>query len=178
MQTSRWDFDKLSHRAVDAVSESFAIGIEIVTAGASHRAVRINHRGGFAAGSIAFFPARDVLAHRVNVSGELMTEHHRIIHGPRMLSRPLMQIASAHTNRADFQKDVFTTDLWNIQFLQLDAMRRRRKIHDTHLFHWSQPSNRVRRYSVAEFIRTRICVPRWLRQLRILTNSAAKRANL
>jgi len=110
MQTAGGDLGEARHRAINAVAEPFAAWVEVVKPLAGHRAIRIDHRRGFAHRPIPFLPRQHPLALLADDAGELVAEHDGVVDRPGMVGRPLVQIAPAHADRRHFQQHIVRAD--------------------------------------------------------------------
>lgn len=104
MQDPRGNANETCHRPVDAISETFACGVQVVQPTPRHRVVFGDDGGCFGNDAIAFCPARDVLSQGRDVPTELVSQNDGIVNGPRMVGRPLVQVASADATLATSNK--------------------------------------------------------------------------
>ena len=115
------DADVLGHRAVHAIAEAFARGIEVVKPALGHRVVLGDNGGGLGDDAVTFLPAFDLFADLNDVPAELVAEHDGVVHRPAVVSGPLVKIGAADANVGDFEKDVSGADVRPLDFTDFDG---------------------------------------------------------
>ena len=95
MQAARRHSDKGRHRAIDAVSETEPLRVQVIESLPDERRVGRQHRGGFAHHAVTLFEAGYAVAGLGNVTSEFMTEDDGVIDRPTLLAGVLMEIAAA-----------------------------------------------------------------------------------
>jgi hypothetical protein len=120
VQTAFRHANILRHRAIDAIAETAASGIEVVETTAAQRRPFVNDSRSFADSAIAFFEPTHAATKSSDGTGELVAKDARVIDRPGVRALPLMQITAANANRPDPKQYIVFTDFGDGNFAQLN----------------------------------------------------------
>src|SRR5690606_17681298 len=96
VQTSCGHLHIFCHRTIDAITKSFPGRIQVIQPCPAHGVVGIDDSRSFTDHTFAQAPSFDSCTYFDNFSPKFMTEHYGVVYWPAVVSRPLMQVASAH----------------------------------------------------------------------------------
>lgn len=123
MQAAFGDAGILGHRAVDAVTESEAVGIEIIEAGFDEGRVFGEDCGGFADDAVTFFEGFDARTGFGDDAAEFVAEDDGIIDLPALRAVVLVQIAAADADRLYGHEDIAFAEFRFGDVAQFDGVR-------------------------------------------------------
>ena len=99
MQAPRRHFHEARHRAVDPVTKTFALRVQIVESLPREGGGFVDDRRRFTHYPVTFRKTPHAGPARFNGAAELVAENHRVVHRPTLMAGILMQVAAAHPHR-------------------------------------------------------------------------------
>lgn len=146
MQNSTGHTNIPGHRTVYPVTEAFACRIQIIKTPPGHRIMRTDDGSSFRHHSISLPPSFHILADLDDAPTKLMTQNDGVVHWPRVIRRPLMQVRTANSDIGDFDKHILGTNGWRIYFTDFDGPFFGGKVDNGCGFHGSTPLRHLCRW--------------------------------
>ena len=122
VQAARRHPHELRHRAVEAVAEPLARRTEVVAAGAAQQAVAADLRRRLADHAVPFTKPAHPRSDLGDRAAELVPEHDRDVHRPRMRVVRLVNVRAADRYSAHLQQNIALANLGNGDLPELDGM--------------------------------------------------------
>src|SRR5262249_8948353 len=106
VQTARRHAHASRHCAVDAIAKSFSPRAQVVPAGPAEQTVAADPRSGLAYHPVSLSKSANRATHLRNGAAELVTEHDRDIHRPRVRIPRLVYVGTTHRYGTNLDEDL------------------------------------------------------------------------